>query len=94
MVLDALRIGVGGLRIDAERDEQIPDDQMTLARDRRHLAPLVGQEDRAIGLAGHEAVTLQPLDRVVDGRLGDAEPWRSTSRASPFSSMRSAMSST
>lgn len=31
MVLDAFRIGVGRLRIDAEGDEQVSDDQMPFA---------------------------------------------------------------
>ena len=31
MVLDSFGVGVGGLRIDAEGDEQVPDDQMPFA---------------------------------------------------------------
>ena len=69
MMFDALCIGIGDLCVNAQDDEEFSDDAVALACGRGQQPTLVGQKDRAVGLAGNETVALQAPDRVVDGRF-------------------------
>ena len=80
-MLDPLGVGFGGDRIDAEPDQEVPDDAVALAAALGQGAAGPGQEDRAVALAAHQPVADQPLDGAVDRRRGDAEALRQIDRA-------------
>lgn len=73
-MLDALGIDFGGCGVHAQREQQVDDNPMAFTSMRSHLLPALGQKDCTIRLRCDEAVSLQALYGVVDGRARNAEP--------------------
>ena len=73
MVLDPLRIRLGDSRGYAERRQEADDELVPRPRFLRQPAAGVGEKDGAVGLRGHEAGALQPLDRPIHGDMRDRE---------------------
>ena len=66
MVLNPFSIEFCRFRIDHKADQELQNNLVTFLALLGQLAPLVGQEDRTIGLALDIAVILQALDGIAD----------------------------
>lgn len=73
MVLDAFAVDAGGFFGDAELPQELFDDLVTAPGLPGQSLTGRRQLNRLVGFGGHQAVTLQPADRVVDRRMGDVE---------------------
>ena len=76
MVLDAFGVLLGRGLVEAEGPQESDDEAVALAAEFRQRLSFVGQEDRAVGLAGHEALPLQPGKVLRYGRHLDSETLR------------------
>jgi len=75
-MLDSFGISIGGLCIDPKCDQKLPNHAMALACRLGKFLALDSEKNRAIRFACHQAIALEPLDRIVDRGIGDPKAAR------------------
>ena len=81
MVLDALGIGAGDVLADSDRLQEGDHDLVPPPGCLGDAPPLLGEEDRAIGLGGDQPALLQARDGLGDAGMGHTQPARDIGRA-------------
>ena len=80
-MLDPFGIDLGGFRRHADRKQEPDHDAVAFADALRHLLSGLGEENPAIRPRRGEAFPLESRDRLVGGRMSDAECTRDLGRS-------------